>query len=93
MSLLVSAFQVKLSLNLIIFYQIVREFLMMLQLILQSAFIVILGDFNARSKSWWSDDSTTTESTKLDSLAAIYGFHQTNSSAVKFFALYWHVCP
>ena len=27
---------------------------------------VILGDFNALSKSWWSGDSTTIECTRLD---------------------------
>ena len=27
--------------------------------IFQPSFTVILGDFNARSKSWWSGDSTT----------------------------------
>ena len=44
--------------------------------ILQPAFTVILGDFNARSKSWWSGDSTTREGTRLDSLVSTHGFHQ-----------------
>ena len=44
--------------------------------ILQPAFTVILGDFNARSKSWWSGDSTTMEGTRLDSLVSTHGFHQ-----------------
>ena len=34
--------------------------------IFQLAFTVILGDFNARSKSWWSGDSTTIEGMMLD---------------------------
>ena len=34
-----------------------------------SSFIVILGDFNARSKSWWFDDDlTTSEGLVMDSL-------------------------
>ena len=44
--------------------------------ILQPAFTVILGDFNARSKSWWSGDLTTMEGTRLDSLVSTHGFHQ-----------------
>ena len=36
--------------------------------ILQPAYSVILGDFNARSKSWWFNDSITMEGTRLDSL-------------------------
>ena len=44
--------------------------------ILQPAFTVILGDFNARSKSWCSGDSTTIEGTRLDSLVSTHGFHQ-----------------
>ena len=34
--------------------------------IFQPAFTVILGDFNALSKSWWSGDSATTEGTRLN---------------------------
>ena len=34
--------------------------------IFQPAFTVILGDFSALSKSWWSVDSTTIEGTRLD---------------------------
>ena len=45
-------------------------------MMLQSGFTVILNDFNARSKSWWSDDSTSIEGTKLDSSANINGFNQ-----------------
>ena len=44
--------------------------------ILQSAFTVILGDFNARSKSWWCGDTTIMEGTRLDSLVFTHGFHQ-----------------
>ena len=35
--------------------------------IFQPAFTVFLGDFNARSKSWWSGHSTAVEGTRLDS--------------------------
>ena len=29
-------------------------------------FSIILGDFNARSKSWWQNDINTSEGTKID---------------------------
>ena len=48
--------------------------------ILQLAFTVILGDFNAQSKSWWSGDSTTMEGTRLDSLVSTHGFYQLISA-------------
>ena len=69
--LLVTALEVKLTHNLMIFYQIMRDFFGDVKS-LQSVFIVILGDSNAPSKSWWSDDSITTKGTKLDFLAAIH---------------------
>ena len=34
---------------------------------LKSSFTVILGDFNARSRSWWSDDITSYEGSHIDS--------------------------
>ena len=43
---------------------------------LKSSFTVILGDFNARSQSWWSDDITSFEGSHIDSLTTLYGFHQ-----------------
>ena len=42
----------------------------------QPAFIVVLGHFNARSKSWCSGDSTTIEGTRLDSSVSTPGFLQ-----------------
>ena len=42
----------------------------------QPPFRVILGDFIAWPKSWWSGDSATMESTRLDSLVSTHGFHQ-----------------
>ena len=42
----------------------------------KSDFSIILGDFNARSKSWWKDDINTIEGTKIDSVATSYGLQQ-----------------
>ena len=37
---------------------------------------VILGDFSARSKSWWPEDLTTSEGLVIDSLTTSYGLNQ-----------------
>ena len=42
----------------------------------KSSFKVILGDFNARSSSWWCDDVTTPEGISLDYLTSQYGLYQ-----------------
>ena len=39
-------------------------------------FSIILGDFNARSKSWWKSDINTIEGTKIDSVTTSYGLQQ-----------------
>ena len=39
-------------------------------------FSVILGDFNARSKSWWKSDIGTIEGTKIDVVTSSYGLQQ-----------------
>ena len=39
-------------------------------------FKVIVGDFNARSSSWWCDDITTTEGLSIDYLTSQYGLYQ-----------------
>ena len=39
-------------------------------------FSIILGDFNARSKSWWNSDINTNEGTKIDSVTCSYGLQQ-----------------
>ena len=39
----------------------------------RSSFVVILGDFNAKSKSWWNKDITSNEGSQIDSLATTYG--------------------
>ena len=43
---------------------------------LNSSFTVILGDFNAGSRSWWSDDITSNEGSHINSLRTTHGFHQ-----------------
>ena len=45
-------------------------------IVLKSSFLVILGDFNARSRSWWCEDITSNEGTQLESLTIPYGLHQ-----------------
>ena len=45
-------------------------------ILLKSSFLVILGDFNARSRSWWCEDITSNEGTQLESLTIPYGLHQ-----------------
>ena len=42
----------------------------------KSSFTVILGDFNARSRSWWSDDITSYEGSHINFPTTTYGFHQ-----------------
>ena len=41
-----------------------------------SLFTTILGDFNARSLSWWKEDKTTTEVTHLQALTSLHNFDQ-----------------
>ena len=43
---------------------------------LKSSFTIILEDFNARSRSWWSDDVTPYEGSHIDSLTTTCGFYQ-----------------
>ena len=43
----------------------------------RSDFTVIVGDFNVRSTTWWSDDITTTEGTSnIEALTSYHGFEQ-----------------
>ena len=44
-----------------------------------SLFTIILGDFNARSSSWWKEDKTTTEGTHLEALTSLHNFDQLTS--------------
>ena len=40
----------------------------------KSQFVVILGDFNARSPEWLSEDIVTLHDTQIDSLITTHGF-------------------
>ena len=41
-----------------------------------SLFTIVLGDFNARSLTWWKEDKTTTEGTHLEALTSLHNFDQ-----------------
>ena len=43
---------------------------------LKSSFTIIIGDFDGRSRSWWSDDITSYEGSRIDSVTLTYEFHQ-----------------
>ena len=47
----------------------------------KSQFTVILGDFNARSSSWWSSDITNPNGILTDSVTTTHGFKQLISDA------------
>ena len=47
----------------------------------KSQFTNILGDFNARSSAWWSNDITNPNGTLIDSLATTHDFKQLISDA------------
>ena len=38
--------------------------------------MVAFGDFNAKSKSWYINDDTNFEGSKIDFLPSSFGFHQ-----------------
>ena len=38
--------------------------------------LLITGDFNARSSSWWSGDIDNIEGTQLESITSFYRLHQ-----------------
>ena len=42
---------------------------------LESTFLIILGDFNAKSKTWWTHDITTNEGVQIEFLTSTYGLH------------------
>ena len=42
----------------------------------RSSFVVILGDFNVKPKSWCNEDIKSNEGSQIDSLAATYGLQQ-----------------
>ena len=37
---------------------------------------VVIGDFNARSSKWWTDDKTTQEGLKIDNLLSPFSLSQ-----------------
>ena len=39
-----------------------------------SAFTILLGGLNARSKSWWVHDITNIEGTQMESISSLYEF-------------------
>ena len=43
---------------------------------IKSHVLLVTGDFNVRSSSWWSDDIDTVEGTRLESITSYYGLHQ-----------------
>ena len=43
--------------------------------------IVVLGDFNAKPKSWYINDSTNFEGSKVDLLTPSFGFHQISKKS------------
>ena len=43
--------------------------------------MVAVGDFNAQSNSWYRNDSTDTEGSKIDLLTSTFGFHQIINEA------------
>ena len=38
--------------------------------------MVVLGDFNAKSNSWYANDKTNIEGSKIDILTDSFGFNQ-----------------
>ena len=38
--------------------------------------LLVTGDFNERSSSWWSDDVDTIEGTRLESIPSYYGLYE-----------------
>ena len=47
--------------------------------------LLVTGDFNVRSSSWWSDDIDTVEGTQLESITSYYGLHQIIMSQLTFY--------
>ena len=43
--------------------------------------MVVLGDFNAKSNSWYTNDSTDIEESKSNILTSPFGFHQIINEA------------
>ena len=67
---------VKQLVNLLIFWKILKNFCIYQIQQFRSSFVVIIGDFNAKSKSWWKKDITSNEGSQIDSIASTYGLQQ-----------------
>ena len=39
-------------------------------------FILVIGDFNVRSSSWWKNDLTTNEGNQVNSITSSYDLNQ-----------------
>ena len=39
-------------------------------------FILVIGDFNVRSSSWWKNDLTTIEGNQVNSITSSYDLNQ-----------------
>ena len=44
--------------------------------------MIILGDFNAKSKTWWTHDITTNEGVQIEPWTSTYSLHQHVSSCI-----------
>ena len=59
-----------------------EHFLLSLEILLcnirskDPTFTILLGDFSARSKSWWVHDITNNEGTQIESISSLYDFSQ-----------------
>lgn len=42
----------------------------------------MLGDFNARSKSWWKNDANTNKGARIDVVASSYGLYEFISQPI-----------
>ena len=47
---------------------------------LNPSFVIILGDFNAKSSSWYANDITSNEGFNIENITSFYGFCQLISS-------------
>ena len=44
-------------------------------------FVVVLGDLNAKSNSWYTNNTTDTEGSKIDILTDTFSFHRIRNEA------------
>ena len=58
---------------------------------LKPSFTIIMGNFNARSTTWWPDDITSPEGTDINSLTIMHGLHQLISDPTHLL-LNWSSC-